>query len=465
MTSRKQLCSPCLRAKVEREAVVYCTDCQEPICGECKNTHVRIKVLMHHKFCDINEATPLAVHNLLKRLSACSIHDNEEIFFTCTNHGSSFCNKCLLSSHMKCDHVRLLSDVLEHEDLTDCNNALCTFEDSAKKLLEHEDIQEHKLTEIQDDVRAQLYMLKKNILERFAQLESSILEELACKKLEIQSTINNQKHEVEQFLMEVHSNKSMIESVVKYGNRQQVFLMKNHVLKNLIGKLDLSDRCLKGTKSKLALTLKENMAVDPFLTQLASAFTLEVVNDDETENSSDFVISEFNSGHRAHFIKDISLPEYSYAESAITSCVWMGEYVVIGRGSRLLVVDINLHKITTRKFKSRVGSITKMDQSTVVAYLRKTNTIELVEFNEGKITAVREIHPKATYKGVFGIEPLGRLICVSENKGTIDILNKDGTIVQECTLDDHAATTVIFAKYCAFDNKNQIIYMSCCELY
>ncbi|KAH3769824.1 hypothetical protein DPMN_171101 [Dreissena polymorpha] len=106
-----------------------------------------------------------------------------------------------------------------------------------------------------------------------------------------------------------------------------------------------------------------------------------------------------------------------------------------------------------------------MDQSTIVAYLRNTNTIELVEFNEGKITAVKEIHPKTTYKGVFGIEPLGRLVCVSENKGTIDILNKDGKIVQECTLDDHASRTVNIAKFCAFNNRNQIIYMSCCELY
>ncbi|KAH3802807.1 hypothetical protein DPMN_156491 [Dreissena polymorpha] len=117
MSVKQYLCGPCLEEKAEIEGVVYCKECDEPLCGKCKKDHVKIKVSKHHTLCDIADIPPREIKELLKSLLACPNHEKEEVVYLCKDHDMTCCNKCAMADHRKCEEVKVLSDIVHDINL------------------------------------------------------------------------------------------------------------------------------------------------------------------------------------------------------------------------------------------------------------------------------------------------------------------------------------------------------------
>ncbi|KAH3802799.1 hypothetical protein DPMN_156483 [Dreissena polymorpha] len=89
MSVKQYLCGPCLAGKGEIEGVVYCKECEEPLCAQCKRDHARIKVSSHHKLCDLADVPPKEIQALLKSLIACQNHETEEVVYLCKDHDTT----------------------------------------------------------------------------------------------------------------------------------------------------------------------------------------------------------------------------------------------------------------------------------------------------------------------------------------------------------------------------------------
>ncbi|KAH3802855.1 hypothetical protein DPMN_156549 [Dreissena polymorpha] len=86
MSVKKYLCGPCFEEKCEIEGVMFCRECDEPLCGHCKLDHAIIKVSKNHKMCDLADVPPQEVKELLKSLITCPNHGKEEVVYSCKYH-------------------------------------------------------------------------------------------------------------------------------------------------------------------------------------------------------------------------------------------------------------------------------------------------------------------------------------------------------------------------------------------
>ncbi|KAH3702229.1 hypothetical protein DPMN_077237 [Dreissena polymorpha] len=112
MSVKQYLCGPCLVDKGEIVGIVYCRECEEPLCGHCKQDHARTKVSKHHKLVDFADVPPKEIHEFLKNLIACPNHEKQEVVYLCKDHDMSCCNKCAMADHRKCEEVKVLSDIV-----------------------------------------------------------------------------------------------------------------------------------------------------------------------------------------------------------------------------------------------------------------------------------------------------------------------------------------------------------------
>ncbi|KAH3802829.1 hypothetical protein DPMN_156519, partial [Dreissena polymorpha] len=177
MSVKQYLCGPCLEEKAEIEGVVYGKECDEPLCGQCKQDHVKIKVSKHHTLCDIADVPPQEIKELLKSLLAFPNHEKEEVVYLCKDHDMTCCNKCAMADHRKCEEVKVLSDIL-NDIKVDCSGlktVLHDFQQQGERLLEHERNHEELVFEIENQALASLQTIKQKLLDIYAQLENEVL--------------------------------------------------------------------------------------------------------------------------------------------------------------------------------------------------------------------------------------------------------------------------------------------------
>ncbi|XP_052224354.1 transcription intermediary factor 1-beta-like [Dreissena polymorpha] len=234
MPVQKYLCGPCLAEKAEIEGVVYCKECEEPLCAQCKQYHARIKVSKHHKLCDLSDIPPQEIQELLKNLIACPNHAKEEVVYLCKDHDVICCTKCAMADHRKCEEVKILSDSLNDikVDCTEMKTVLLEFEKHGDRLLEHERKHEELVVEIENQALSSIKTIKQKLVDMYAQLENEVLSAIADKKKVIEEKIKTNTENTCQFLNDIKQQSTYIEQVGKCGTKEHVVLLQRQLEKD-----------------------------------------------------------------------------------------------------------------------------------------------------------------------------------------------------------------------------------------
>ncbi|KAH3802787.1 hypothetical protein DPMN_156471, partial [Dreissena polymorpha] len=233
MSVKQYLCGPCLEEKGEIEGVVYCTECEEPLCDQCKQDHARIKVSKHHTLCDIAAVPPPEIKELLKTLIACPNHESEEAVYLCKDHDMTCCHKCAMADHRKCEEVKVLADIL-HDTKADCSALKAVLHDlqqQGERLLDHERQHEELVSEIESEALSSLQTIKQKLLDMYVQLENNVLSAIADKKKVIIEKLKTNNEKSSQFLKDVKQQSTYIEHVEKFGTHEHVVLLQRRLEK------------------------------------------------------------------------------------------------------------------------------------------------------------------------------------------------------------------------------------------
>ncbi|KAH3838119.1 hypothetical protein DPMN_111525 [Dreissena polymorpha] len=184
MSVQKYLCGPSFEEKCEIKVVVYCRECEAPLCDYSKRDHARITASKRHKLCELEDVPPSEIQELLKNLIACPNHDKDEVVYLCKDHDTTCCNKCAMSDHRKCEEVKVLSDFV-HDIKMDCSGVRTLLHDlkpQGENLLEHECKHEEFVSEIESKALSSLKTIKQKLLDMYAQLKNEVLSAISDKK-------------------------------------------------------------------------------------------------------------------------------------------------------------------------------------------------------------------------------------------------------------------------------------------
>ena len=233
------ICDPCSEKNKRLVAEKYCSDCEEKLCTECAEWHLRCKAFRSHHLIDLSSVgsriPPSSKIN-------CEIHTDVQIDYFCSQHDVVCCRACLSDSHRSCETVlpldfaskdvknsSLLSDMLEEQDY---------MTETLSKMEENRDENQKLLKQKKSFIIKQISAAKSKVLKYLDDIEEKLITEVASVQETNEEKINTEKHEICQLTSVLKDNKQELEFLKDHGSNNQLFL----TLRKLITIIQKTDK-------------------------------------------------------------------------------------------------------------------------------------------------------------------------------------------------------------------------------
>jgi hypothetical protein len=219
------ICDPCSDKNKRLVAEKYCSDCEEKLCTECAEWHLRWKEYRSHHLIDLSSVgsriPPSSKIN-------CEIHTDVQVDYFCSQHDVVCCRACLSDSHRFCESVlpldsaskdvknsSLLSDTLEEQDyMTETLSKMSENRGDNRKLLK----QKESL------IIKRISAAKSKVLKYLDDIEKRLITEVASVQEKNEEKINREKDEICQLTSILKDNKQELEFLKDHGSNNQLFL-------------------------------------------------------------------------------------------------------------------------------------------------------------------------------------------------------------------------------------------------
>jgi hypothetical protein len=214
------ICDPCSEKNKRLVAEKYCSDCEEKLCTECAEWHMRCKEYRSHHVIDLSSIGPrIPPSSKIK----CEIHTDIQIDYFCSQHDVVCCRACLSDSHRSCESVLPLDFASK-----DVNNSSLLFDTLKEQDYMIETLQ--KMEENRDENKKLLKQKKSLIIKQISaaklkdDIEERLITEVGSVQEKIEEKINREKHEICQLTSILKDNKQELEFLKDHGSNNQLFL-------------------------------------------------------------------------------------------------------------------------------------------------------------------------------------------------------------------------------------------------
>ncbi|CAC5386099.1 unnamed protein product [Mytilus coruscus] len=112
MASNWSVCGICDFRHVTKPSVVWCSDCDEGLCDDCKEHHNISKSSRDHDIVPIGEYQNLPTE-VLQVAQSCRKHNQKYQIF-CKKHDCPCCKKCIIEEHNECKDFVDIDDVIKN---------------------------------------------------------------------------------------------------------------------------------------------------------------------------------------------------------------------------------------------------------------------------------------------------------------------------------------------------------------
>lgn len=111
MASNWNLCGVCENRLITNPSVVWCSDCNEGLCGDCEKHHSNFKKTKRHQTVSIAEYKKLPT-DIMKIAQVCKIH-NKKFDLFCRKHDCPCCKKCA-KVHSECKGLTNINELIKN---------------------------------------------------------------------------------------------------------------------------------------------------------------------------------------------------------------------------------------------------------------------------------------------------------------------------------------------------------------
>ncbi|XP_076076632.1 uncharacterized protein LOC143047448 [Mytilus galloprovincialis] len=236
MATNWGICGICENLQITKPSVVWCSECDEGLCGDCKKHHVVSKASKNHETVSIAKYKNLPTE-VLQISQTCKLH-NEKYELFCTKHDCPCCKKCV-KSHNDCKGLTDINELIKN---VKTSNAFNEIEQTLQEVIENitrlctnrnENLKsiENKKREIE----AAIKQTRINVNHHLDKLQDDLIKELMTveqrekSKIEKLLTSLNKK---EKEIAEVQEN---FASIKHHASELQTFLTMKDIEKDIIG--------------------------------------------------------------------------------------------------------------------------------------------------------------------------------------------------------------------------------------
>ena len=465
-------CGVCFTRHISKASDIWCSECDEGLCLDCKEHHGASKSTRHHVTVPIEECRKVPIYNLeIKEI--CEKHDEKYQMF-CKSHECPCCRKCSIENHKECKEIDIIEDIIQDAkksvSLEDLQQQLTVISNNIKCIRENRQASADSIRRQKESIEKDIRDLRERMNNHLDKLQEKLTSEL----MEVEVKTNNGIQELLTTLQrkeeEIYQSQVNIENIKKYASELQAFLalkqiqgisMKNE---NYIQSL-VEDNNLKQTK----LSFKADDQILKLLNSVNSFANIII-------ESGDVDIEAYKQSQAQQRV--VSIPVRSVndvmlklkktiktSHSDIIGCcilsngkmVYANSYpaaviVLYKDGSMDFTIDIKL---------GRARDVTCIDSNTIaVSTLGIKHRVDIIDLNKRSITS--QINTRSAVSGIAYND--GSLICCADNKGLMRIDLKDNSIklVVRChTFGSSYVTTNGNNIYYTNDIMNKV---TCCDM-
>ena len=219
------ICDPCSEKDKRLVAEKYCSDCEEKLCTECAEWHMRCMEYRSHLVIDLSSIGPRIPPSSKVN---CEIHTDVQIDYFCNQHDVVCCRACLSDSHRSCESVLPLDfaskDVKNSSLLSDTLIEQDYMTETLSKMEENRDENKKLLKQKKSLIIKQISAAKSKVLKYLDDIEERLITEVGSVQEKIEEKINREKHEICQLTSILKDNKQELEFLKDHGSNNELFL-------------------------------------------------------------------------------------------------------------------------------------------------------------------------------------------------------------------------------------------------
>ncbi|XP_071136154.1 uncharacterized protein [Mytilus edulis] len=234
MASNCSLCGVCDNRQMAKFAVVWCSECDEGLCEDCKEHHSISKDGKNHGTYSITKHKKLP-SEILQTARVCKIH-NEEYKFFCTKHDCPCCKKCK-KSHKDC---KALTDINEIIQEVKTSNAFREIEQTLQEVVRNMKIlstnRKDNLESIEikkRQIEVEIKQARTKVNHQLDQLQDGLIKELMAVHQQESSKIQNILTSLDSKEKEITELQVFFDNIKQKASDLQAFLTMKEIEKGL----------------------------------------------------------------------------------------------------------------------------------------------------------------------------------------------------------------------------------------
>ncbi|XP_063405908.1 uncharacterized protein LOC134689869 [Mytilus trossulus] len=264
MASYWTVCGVCNFRKVNTASVVWCSECDEGLCGECIGHHGASKSTRNHATISITEYQKLPP-NVLSITQTCQKHTEQYQTF-CKKHDCPCCRRCVIETHNECKDLKAIDDIVH--DIKS-SNAFLEVEHILAEMLENvrkicEDRTEN-LKWLQDQrvkIAHDINQTRKKINDHLDKIQDKIIKELYANEENESKKIKQLMSEIEQIGEDIADLQVKQNNIRQHASELQSFLALKYIEIEVSDKAECIQSVLKNEDMKIkALSFEVNKEV------------------------------------------------------------------------------------------------------------------------------------------------------------------------------------------------------------
>ncbi|CAC5390299.1 unnamed protein product [Mytilus coruscus] len=234
MATNWSICGVCDNLQITKHSVVWCSECDEGLCGECKNHHAVSKASKSHETVSIAEYKKLPTE-VLQVAQTCKLH-NEKYELFCRKHDCPCCKKCV-KSHNDCksltDINELIKDIKNSNAFYELEQTLMEVVKNIKQLSTNRNETLKSIENKKREIEAEIKQTRINVNHHLDKLQDDLIKELMKVEQEEKSKIEKMLSTLKSKEKEITEVQENIASIKRHASELQTFLTMKDIEKDI----------------------------------------------------------------------------------------------------------------------------------------------------------------------------------------------------------------------------------------
>ncbi|CAG2216949.1 unnamed protein product [Mytilus edulis] len=224
MASNWSNCGVCDHRQVTKPSVVWCSECDEGLCGDCREHHSISRASRNHETVSITEYKKLP-KEILKIATVCKIH-NEKYELFCGKHDCPCCKKCV-KSHNDCkgltDINELIKNVKTSNAFYEIEQTLLEVAENIKLIKTNRGDNLKSLEKQKREIEEEIKQTRTKINRHLDELQNDLLKELKATEEKENSKIQKLLSDLKTKEREITAFKETVANIKQHASELQAF--------------------------------------------------------------------------------------------------------------------------------------------------------------------------------------------------------------------------------------------------